>query len=310
MDVRLAATGGLGERFGSSAAGKGFLGRRFISGVLVTGRRGCRGWRSGLVLRSRLVGGWALISEERIVRLRKQLVEEGHDAGPRSIHGYLCWEGWDPVPSTSSIWRLLRDSGHISPQPKKRPKSALKRFVYDRPNECWQIDDTQWKLADGSVVRIIEIIDDHSRLCVASTAVTSVTTGIAWQVFVEAASKWGLPAMVLSDNGLAYNGSRRNKKVLFETNLRTLGINPVGFHTTKPDHLRESGTFPQTTKKWLDKQPLAANLEQLNHQLQQFTDYYNHQRPHWSLQNQTPAHIHQATPAARPANQPTTTQTG
>jgi len=90
--------------------------------------------------------------EDRIVQLRKQLTDQGYDAGPASIHDYLRLEAWDAVPSVSSIWRGLHRRGFITPQPKKRPRSSFKSFVYDRPNESWQIDDTQWQLADGTVV--------------------------------------------------------------------------------------------------------------------------------------------------------------
>ena len=78
--------------------------------------------------------------EDRIIELRKQLTDDGFDAGPASIHDYLVSEGWDPIPSVSTIWRGLHRRGFIVPQPKKRPRSSLRSFVCDRPNECWQID--------------------------------------------------------------------------------------------------------------------------------------------------------------------------
>ena len=266
---------------------------------------------SGLVERShRPLSARPLMAsdvEDRIVQLRKQLTDDGFDAGPVSIHSYLLGEGWDPVPSVSSIWRALRRRGFITPQPEKRPRSSLKRFVYDRPNECWQIDDTQWRLADGTVVFIVEIIDDHSRVCVASVAVKSPTTEAAWSVFADAAKVWGLPAMVLSDNGLAYNGSRQNITVSFEANLRTLGINPVASTPRHPQTCGKIERFHQTTKKWLRAQPAAASLSQLNDQLTAFTDRYNNQRPHESLNRATPTTIYSAQPKARPANQPTNT---
>ncbi len=50
------------------------------------------------------------------------------------------------------------------PQPHKRPRSSWTRFEAHLPNDCWQSDVTHWKLADGSDVEIINVIDDHSRL--------------------------------------------------------------------------------------------------------------------------------------------------
>lgn len=244
--------------------------------------------------------------EERIVRLRKQLTEDGLDAGPLTIEAYLLKEGWPTVPSPASIWRLLSDAGFITPQPGKRPKSSYKSFVFDRPNECWQIDDTEYQLADGTTVWIVQILDDHSRVCVGSRAVSSVTTTTAWKVFLDGACVWGLPGMVLSDNGLAYNGSRRNIEVVFEANLRTLGIVPI---TSTPRHPQTCGKverFHHTTKKWLQAQEPPATFTQLNNQLEAFVDHYNHKRPHSSLGRNTPAAIHQTAPKAGPASQPIT----
>jgi transposase InsO family protein len=40
--------------------------------------------------------------------------------------------------------------------------------VAEFPNECWQADVTHVEVADGIVYEVLNIIDDHSRLCVAS----------------------------------------------------------------------------------------------------------------------------------------------
>jgi transposase InsO family protein len=77
----------------------------------------------------------------------------------------------------STIWRILSARGFVTPQPHKRPKSSWQRFAAEQPNERWQLDITHYRLADGSEVEILNIIDDHSRLCVASTARRVFTAG-------------------------------------------------------------------------------------------------------------------------------------
>ena len=72
------------------------------------------------------------------------------------------------VPSVSTIYRVLVARGFVTPEPHKRPKSSWKRFVAEFPNECWQADVTHVDVADGVVYEVLNIIDDHSRLCVAS----------------------------------------------------------------------------------------------------------------------------------------------
>jgi hypothetical protein len=103
--------------------------------------------------------------EDAVVALRKELAELGVDAGPATIHWHLEHRGL-PTPSIATIWRILKARGFVTPQPHKRPKSSFKRFAADLPNERWQADVTHWTLADGSSVEILNIIDDHSRLCV------------------------------------------------------------------------------------------------------------------------------------------------
>ena len=56
------------------------------------------------------------------------------------------------------------------PRPAKAPKTAGRSFQAERANDCWQIDDTIWALADDTEVKILNVLDDHSRLLVASTA--------------------------------------------------------------------------------------------------------------------------------------------
>jgi transposase len=99
---------------------------------------------------------------DRIIELRSELKAEGFDAGPLSIRDRLLREGL-PAPSRSTISRILKRSGLVIPEPRKRPKSSYIRFEADQPNETWQSDFTHWRLADGTDVEIINWLDDHSR---------------------------------------------------------------------------------------------------------------------------------------------------
>ena len=76
-----------------------------------------------------------------IVRLREQLTDDGLDAGPVTLQWHLSQAGL-PVPSTSTIRRILHHHGLITPQPRKRPRSSYHRFEAAQPNQCWQSDFT------------------------------------------------------------------------------------------------------------------------------------------------------------------------
>ncbi len=141
--------------------------------------------------------------EDEIVRLRKALADEGLDAGAETISWHLQRAGHSG-PSVSTIWRVLVRRGFVTPQPHKRPISSMTRFEADLPNECWQSDVTHWALADGTDVEVINIIDDHSRLCVASVAVPVATGANVTHTFHIAAATRGYPAALLTDNGAVY----------------------------------------------------------------------------------------------------------
>ena len=170
--------------------------------------------------------------EDKIVLLRKQLAEEGLDAGAQTIQVHLE-RRLGIAPSVSSINRVLSRRGLINPQPKKRPKSSYIRFQADLPNECWQSDMTHWTIAAGRHVEIVNFIDDHSRLCVASVAVGVTKTSDVVRVFHDARRAYGTPASVLTDNGAIYTGKYRLGRVLFEIELERLGI---VFKHSKPNH--------------------------------------------------------------------------
>jgi len=117
----------------------------------------------------------------------------------RPIAAHLAVSGLTPVPATSTIWRILSRRGFVASQPQKRPRSSWRIFCADQPNERWQADITHWRLAAGAEVDILNILDDHSRICIASAARLSFTAGQVWQVFLAAIGRWGHPADVLTD---------------------------------------------------------------------------------------------------------------
>jgi transposase InsO family protein len=243
--------------------------------------------------------------EEAVLRKRKQLLEAGLDHGPQSIVWALQRDEMPDVPSRSTTWRILTRHGAIVPQPKKRPKSATKRFTFSRPNECWQSDWTQWVLADGAPVAIAGTLDDHSRYMPALRAGPGDATGdLVWSVMVAGITECGIPSMSLTDNGFVYTGKWRGFEATFEANLRALGtvtINSTPFH---PQTCGKIERFWQTLKKWLRARQAPATVDELNELLEQFRNYYNHHRPHRALHGATPAEVFTATEPARPADRP------
>jgi len=245
-------------------------------------------------------GSIAPVMEDAIVEYRKRLDDRGLDNGPASIRWELSKARQQRVPSEATIWRVLVRRGFVVPQPKKRPNSSLRRFEAPAPNEWWQIDACQWRLADATVVEIINIIDDHSRVCVESRAVSVATTRDAWAAFSAGCERLGLPRGCLSDNGMIFSGRIRGCEVYFEAQLRAAGVKPI---TSRPYHPQTCGKverFQQTLKKWLRRHP-AKSLTELQAVLEEFRHHYNHERPHRGIDRMTPWQRFSAmTPAAAP----------
>lgn len=241
----------------------------------------------------------ATVIEDEIVWLRKQLTEDGLDAGAVTIHWHLSRRP-GPVPSVSTIWRVLTRRGFVVPQPKKRPRSSFIRFEADLPNEMWQSDMTHWALADDTGVEIVNYLDDHSRYCVASVALAVTKAVDVAEIFIAAAARHGTPASVLTDNGCIYTAKHRGGKVIMETLLESLGVT---YKHSSPYHPQTCGKverFHQTLKRFLAKQPPAASLVELQTQLDRFVAYYNNARPHRALGRRTPREAFEARIKARP----------
>jgi transposase InsO family protein len=239
--------------------------------------------------------------EDEIIEIRKDLDKHGHEAGAATIAAHLAARHGQ-APAVSTIWRILTARGFVTPQPHKRPKASYVRFAAEQPNERWQSDITHWTLADGpdmSDVEILHWLDDHSRLCLASTARTVFKGPDVEASYRHIAAHFGDPATVLTDNGAVYTGRYRgNGRVKLEITLHNRG---VVFTHSRPYHPQTCGKverFHQTVKKWLASQPHAADIAELQHQLDTFRDYYNTARPHRALNRATPAQAYAARPKA------------
>ena len=235
----------------------------------------------------------------RVIALRRQLTEQGLDAGPHSIAAHLQRSG-HTSPSVTTIWRILTRAELITPEPRKRPRRSYLRFEADLPNECWQSDFTHWPLATGKDTEILTFLDDHARFVISLTAHTTVTGTIVLERFRAAIDTHGIPESTLTDNGMVFTTRQRGGRNSFERELVILSITQKNGRPNHPQTQGKVERFQQTLKKWLRAQPAANTLAELQAQLDQFTAHYNHDRPHKSLDHRTPADAYTARAKATP----------
>jgi putative transposase len=235
------------------------------------------------------------------VQVRAALEASGLDHGPISVHDKMQAMGLSPVPSVASLARIFRQAGVARVEPRKKPRAAWRRFVYPVPNACWQLDATEYVLTGGRKCVIFQLIDDHSRYALASRVAWSETAQDAIAVFDRAVAAHGVPQRLLSDNGLALNPTRRGYLGRFVRHLRALGTQPITGKPYKPTTQGKNERFHQTLFRYLDKQPLATTLAELQAQVDTFDRVYNTERPHQGLPGRvTPLTAWLATPKADP----------
>ena len=237
-----------------------------------------------------------------VMNLRKQLTADGLDAGAHTIAWHLAHHH-DTVLAPATIWRHLKTAGLIEPAPKKRPRTSYIRFEATLPNELWQTDFTHVRLANGTDTEVLTFIDDHSRYVLAVTAHHRVRGADVVTTFRAAISTNGVPAAMLSDNGMVFTtrlAGGRGGRNAFESELARLHIEQRNSRPNHPTTCGKVERVQQTMKKWLAARQAAGDLHDLQCLLDQWREHYNTARPHRSLHGRTPTAAYNARAKAQP----------
>jgi transposase InsO family protein len=228
--------------------------------------------------------------EARIVGLRR-----AHPAwGPSRIVWQLEQQGADPLPGRSSVYRALVRHGLVEAKKRKRRREDYRRWERSRSMELWQMDVMgRVFLADGTEVKIVTGIDDHSRFIVCAKVVLRATARPVCQALTEALRRHGVPSQILTDNGKVFTGrfGRGPGPVMFD---RICADNDIR-------HLLTAPYSPTTTGKVerLHKTMRAEFFTRIDGVFKASTDLqdaldtwvaeYNTARPHQSCGGRPPA---------------------
>ena len=180
----------------------------------------------------------APLTEARVISLRR----EHPRWGPRSIRTRLANEGFAPVPGLSSIYRTLVRHHLLEPTQRKRARSDYKRWERSRSMELWQMDVVgRFHLADGTEVKVVTGVDDHSRFCVCARVVARATARPVCEALQWALRTHGVPDQILTDNGKVFTArfGQGPGPVLFDRICANNGIR----------HLLTAPYSPTTTGK-------------------------------------------------------------
>lgn len=243
--------------------------------------------------------------EAMALQIRFDLTSQGLDAGPLSVAAQMRRRGVMP-PSRATLARIFTRNQVVKPEPSKRPRASYRRFTYPAPNGLWQMDGTEFELDNGTKRVIFQVEDDHSRKILANSVSKTENGPAAIKVVSAAISRYGVPQRFLTDNHLALNQHRRGKTAPLEKFLKSLGVHTMSGQVKHPQTQGKNERLHQTLHKFLNAHRPIYSAKRLVELLEEFTAYYNQDRPHQALDttiDQTPDMAYAAT-AKAPAPKP------
>src|SRR5277367_5836021 len=232
----------------------------------------------------------APVTEARVISLRR----EHPRWGPRSIRTRLANEGFAPVPGLSSIYRTLVRHHLLEPTQRKRARSDYKRWERSRSMELWQMDVVgRFHLADGTEVKVVTGVDDHSRFCVCARVVARATARPVCEALQWALRTHGVPDQILTDNGKVFTArfGQGPGPVLFDRICANNGIRHLLTAPYSPTTTGKVERFHKTMRSdfLVDHDRVHATIEELQRALDEWVAEYNTERPHQSLGDRPPA---------------------
>lgn len=204
--------------------------------------------------------------------------------GYRRIHVMLARQGI--VMNQKKLRRLYREEG-LQVRRRGGRKRALgtrrPMQVPDRVNARWSLDFVSDALTDGRRFRVLAVVDDYSRECLALIADTSLS-GLRVVRELDAIIRWrGRPTLMVSDNGTELTSMAV---------LRWCQETGVEWHYVAPGKPTQNAFVESFNGRFRDEclnDTLFSTLTEARTAIRSWKEDYNRQRPHSALGNLSPA---------------------
>jgi transposase InsO family protein len=196
------------------------------------------------------------------------------------------------LPSESGVYRALLRAGLIDPDRRRRRRETWKRWERGAANELWQFDVVGgFLLGDGTKAKALTGVDDHSRFCVSARLMPRERTQLVCEGFRAALATYGVPQQVLTDNGKVFTGKYAHPpvEVLWDRICREHGIEHLLTKPRSPTTTGKIERFHRTLRTEFDTARTFPTLAAAQAELDEWVRYYNHERPHQSLEDEVPA---------------------
>lgn len=205
--------------------------------------------------------------------------------GYRRLTVLLRREGWKV--NAKRVYRLY-DQENLKVRSVERKKISRRQRLSHGPatgpNQCWSADFVSDKLTDGRSYRILTVIDQFTRECVAMEADRSLQGKHVVAALTRAIVERGqAPRSITLDNGSEFTGRA----------LEAWAIqHAVDLCFIRPGRPVENGFIESFNGRLRDEclnVEWFGSLHQARERLAQWRDHYNLKRPHSALDDQSPA---------------------
>ena len=216
-------------------------------------------------------------------------------AGYRTLCRWLRREGWRV--NHKRIHRLYRLDA-LAVRRKRRKRVAIQRvplMMPTRPNERWSMDFMRDTLATGRPFRLLNVVDDATRECLAIEIDHSLPGVRVVRVLDQLITHRGRPAVVVCDNGPEFVGHA------LDTWAYQRGVMLHFIAPGKPTQNALVESFNGRVRDECLDQHWFADLRQARILIEGWRVEYNTQRPHGSLNDLTPEEFASSLRAASPA---------
>ena len=248
--------------------------------------------------------------ETRLVANMHELVRKYPRYGYRMIGAKLRQEGWHV--NLKKIYRLWRREGFKVPRKTRKKRrlghsgnSCVRRRA-EHPDHVWTWDFIHDRTISGRPLKWFAITDEFTRECLALEVNRSITADRVLDVLTSLFLTRGVPRHIRSDNGPEFIATaiRRHGE---QAGLEMLYIAPAS-----PWENGFAESFFSRLRDELLNCEEFANLAEARWFARRRQQEHNHERPHSSLDYQTPARFAAAWAASAPAapalQQPTRTE--
>ena len=225
---------------------------------------------------------------ERIIVARK----EHPTWGPRKLRAWLTRHypevAW---PASSTLGEILRRHGLTVPRRRSRKGVAYTEPLQhcDRPNAVWSADFKGWFVTgDGRRCDPLTITDNYSRYLLRCQAVAATGHDLVRPVFEAAFREYGLPDAIRTDNGPPFATTTVGSLSRLSIWWLKLGIVPERIEPGKPAQNGRHERMHRTLKRDTASPP-QRTWRQQQQAFDRFRQEYNHDRPHESIGDDTPA---------------------